>query len=123
LFILSGDTARGLALVDSAIAATEQAPSGYFAARALGALREQRIDDALASALRIDSPDWPLGQVIVTAVAALAGRADLATRARARARALDPAIDTSFPEALRRWQVEPVLAAEVARGFAEAARL
>jgi adenylate cyclase len=123
LFILAGDTARGVALVDTAIAATEQAPSGYFATRALGALREQRMDDALAAALRIDSPDWPLGQVIVTAVAALAGRADLATRARARVLALDPAIDSSFPEALRRWQVEPVLAAEITRGFAEAARL
>lgn len=123
LFILSGDTSRGLALVDTAIAATERAPSGYFATRALGALREQRMDDALASALRIDSPDWPLGHVIVTAIAALAGRADLATRARSRALALDPAIEASLPEALRRWQVEPVLAAEIARGFAEAARM
>jgi adenylate cyclase len=123
LFILAGDTSRGLALVDAAAESTERAPSGYYATRALGALREQRIDDALASALGIDSPDWPLGQVIVAAIAALAGRADLAVRARAHALELDPTLATSHVEFLRRWQVEPVLAAEIERGFAEAGRL
>jgi adenylate cyclase len=119
-FILSGDTSRGLALVDAAIASTEHPPSGYHATRALAALREQRMDDALASALRIDSPDWPLGQVIVAATAALAGRGDLAARARAHALELDPTLETSRVEFLRRWNVEPVLAAAIARGFDEA---
>jgi TolB-like protein len=123
LLILSGDTARGLALVDVAVDTTERAPSGYHATRALAALRQQRIDDALQSALGIDSPDWPLGQVIVTSIAALAGRADIAARARARALMLDPSIDTTLPDALRRWRVEPVLAAEITRGFTVAARL
>jgi adenylate cyclase len=121
-FILSGDTSRGLALVDTAIAATEHPPSGYYATRALAALREQRTDDALASALSIDSPDWPVGQVIVAAIAALAGRADLAARARAHALELDPTLETSHLELMRRWRVEPALAAEIARGFEESGR-
>ena len=37
--------------------------------------------------------------------------------------ALEPAIDTSLAEALQRWHVEPVLAAMLTRGFAEAGRL
>jgi TolB-like protein len=121
-FILSGDTARGRSLVESALASTAHPPSGYHATRALAALREEDIDEALAWALRIDSPDWPLGHVIVAAIAALAGRGDLAARSRSLALALDPTIEAVHPEVLRRWRVEPVLAAALERGFAEAGR-
>jgi adenylate cyclase len=121
-FILAGDTARGQALVDAAIGSIARAPSGYHATRALAALRVGNVDEALETALRIDSPDWPLGHVIVAATAALAGRADLASRAHARALALDPAMATSHVELLRRWRVEPVLAAALERGFGEAGR-
>ena len=51
----------------------------------------------------------------------LGGRPDLAARARARLMQLNSAIGTSLPELLRRWRVEPVLAAEIERGFAAAA--
>jgi adenylate cyclase len=121
-YVLSGETARGRELVESAIGSTARAPSGYHATRALAALREGDVDGALAWALRIDSPDWPLGHVAVAAIAALAGRGDLAARARARALALDPSIDATHGELLRRWRIEPVLTAELERGFAEAAR-
>ena len=92
LFILSGETDRGSALVANAIEWTPEVPSGYFASSALVALREHRYDDALASALRIDSPDWPLGHLILAAAAALGGRLDLAVRARERLVELDPTI-------------------------------
>jgi len=119
-FILTGETARGRALVDTAIESTPRAPSGYYASRALAAIREQRFEDALAAALSIDSPDWPLGQLVVAAAAGLAGRPDLATRARARLLELDATIETSFPEVLRRWRVEPALAEALRRGLAAA---
>jgi hypothetical protein len=122
-FVLAGDTARGRDLVDGALASTARAPSGYHATRALAYLREGNVAEALTTALRIDSPDWPLGHVIVAAAAALAGRADLAARARARATELEASIATSHTELLRRWRVEPVLAAEIERGFDEAGRL
>ncbi len=116
-FILAGDTARGRDLVSRALESTARAPSGYHATRALAFLREGSVDEALQTALRIDAPDWPLGHVIVAATAELAGRTDLAARARARAIELEPAIATAFAELLRRWRVEPVLAADLVRGF------
>jgi TolB-like protein len=120
LFLLTGETGRGSALVASAIEWTPHVPSGYYASQALAALREQRYDDALASALRIDAPDWALGHFIVAAAGTLGGRPDLAARAQARLVELSPSIATSLPEVLRRWRVEPVLAAELERGFAAA---
>jgi adenylate cyclase len=122
LFLLAGDTARGDALVASAIEWTTEVPSGYYASRSLAALREQRYADALALALRIDAPDWALGQIILVAAGALGGRPDLAARAHARLLELDPTIATSLPDVLRRWRVEPVLAGELERGFAAVAK-
>jgi adenylate cyclase len=121
MFVLSGDTAHGSALVESAIEWTPEVPSGNHASRTLVALREQRQADALASALRIDSPDWALGHIIVAAATALGGRPDLAARARARVIELDPHTARSLDEVLRRWQVEPVLASLLTRGFEAAA--
>ena len=121
MFALTGETERGDALVADAIEWTPKVPSGYYSSRCLVALREQRYDEALALALRIDAPDWALGQVIIAASTALGGRADLATRARARVMKLNPTIATTLPELLRRWRVEPVMAGEIERGFAAAA--
>lgn len=121
MFVLSGETERGNALVESAIEWTPRPPGGYYASRTLVALREQRYADALVSALRIDSPDWPLGHLIVAAAGALGGRPDLAARARARLVELDPGIDTALPAVLRRWRIDPTLAAELERGFSAAA--
>ena len=122
MFVVSGDTARGRVLVERAIAATQRAPSGYHTTLAMAALREGNVDEALASALRIDSPDWAIGHIIVAAASALAGRADLAARARARALELDPTLPAGFADLLRRWQVEPALAAQLTRGFDKAGR-
>jgi hypothetical protein len=85
-------------------------------------LQEGNVDEALASALRIDSPDWPVGHIVVAAAAALAGRADLAARARARAIALAPGLPGELPDLVRRWRLEPMLAAMLQRGFEDAGR-
>jgi adenylate cyclase len=121
MFLLTGETARGNALIGNAIDWTPEVPTGYYATRSLAALREQRFDDALTSALRMDAPDWPLGHLILAATAALAGRADLAARAHERLIELSPTVARTLPETLRRWRVEPVLAGELERGFAAAA--
>ena len=60
--------------------------------------------------------------VVLAAAGALGGRADLAARARDNLIELEPTIATKLPEVLRRWRVEPVLAGELERGFAAAAR-
>jgi TolB-like protein len=123
MFLLSGETERGRALVANAIKWTPNVPSGYYASSALGALREGQYDEALAFALRMDSPDWPLGYVIMASAGALGGRADLAKRAREHLVELEPSFATKLPELLRRWRVEPVLAEELERGFAAAGQL
>jgi hypothetical protein len=121
LFILSGDIERGDALVAEAIEWTTKVPSGYYATRSLAALREQRFDDALALALRIDAPDWTLGHFIVAATGALGGRNDLASRAYKRLVELNGEDELSLRDALQRWRVEPLLAGEIERGIAAAA--
>ena len=120
LLVLSGETAAGSMLVEEAIEWTPEVPSGYYASRTVVALREQRHADALASALRIDSPDWTLGLIIAAAATALGGRPDLAARARARVSVLDAKAARSIDDVLHRWRVEPMLAAELKRGFAAA---
>jgi hypothetical protein len=77
--------------------------------------------ERLSFALRIDSPDWPLGHIILAAAGALGGRADLAKRAHERLIEIEPTAATKLPDLLRRWRVEPVLAGEIERGFAAAA--
>ncbi|HET7607614.1 MAG TPA: hypothetical protein VFL84_02975 [Gammaproteobacteria bacterium] len=120
MFVLSGETERGRALVADAIQWTSKVPSGYYASSALAALRERQYEEALSFALRIDAPDWPLGHIIVASAGALGGRADLAKRARERLIELEPAIARKLPDVLHRWRVEPVLAGELERGFAAA---
>jgi hypothetical protein len=61
------------------------------------------------------------GECVQAAATALAGRPDLAGRARARVIELDPKTARSLDDVLLRWHVEPVLAAELRRGFAAAA--
>jgi adenylate cyclase len=121
MLVLAGDTAHGRQLVERAIASIERPPSGYHATLALAALREGSYEEALAAALRIDSPDWPSGHLVTAAAAALSGRAELAARARARALELDPSIETSLRASIERWQMDPALGAELERGFAAAA--
>jgi len=120
MFVLTGETSRGDELVASAIEWTPEVPSGYHASRSVAALSERRYDDALALALRIDAPDWALGQIVVAAAAALGGRGDLAARAYSRILELSPETVSSLPDVLRRWRLEPALAAEVERGVAAA---
>lgn len=121
IFVLSGETARGRQLIEAAIDWTLQVPSGYYATLSLAALSERRSGDALAAALRIDSPDWKMGHIVLAAASALGGRLDLAARARARIIETDPEIESALPKVLGRWRMEPALIAELERGFAAAA--
>ncbi|HVY65117.1 MAG TPA: hypothetical protein VHH11_09880 [Gammaproteobacteria bacterium] len=121
LYVFAGEPERGLPMVDHAIELTAKPPAWLYATRALGALRMQRTEEAMAAALRIDAPDWPLGQLVVAATAALAGRGDLAERARHRLLALDPRAAEALPALLERWHVDAAVRAELARGFAAGA--
>jgi TolB-like protein len=83
-------------------------------------LRAGRADEALDAALQLDMPDWYMAPVLVAAAAGLAGRQDVAQRAVARLRGLNP----TFPEHARaefgKWQVDKQLLDAVLRGLRDA---
>ncbi len=115
--IFTGDTRRGVELTERAIALVQNSPPPYFAILALGAIAEGRFGDALAAALKIDSPDWPTGYLVVAAAAGLAGRLDVAQRALARARELNPRITDEIPMLLDRWRIVGPLREAFQRGL------
>lgn len=117
MHVLGGDLGRGLEMVERAIALTPKAPGGYYATQALGLLRAERHEEAVAAALRIDSPNWPMGHLIVTATAALAGRSDVAERARDRLLAVHPQIEAELSAVLDRWRIVPELRVALRRGL------
>jgi len=121
LYVFAGDPERGLPMVDRSIELTAKTPGWVYATRALAELREERFAEAVAAALKIDAPNWPLGELIVAASAALAGRADLADRARGRLLNLDPRAEDTLPALLERWRVDPMVRDELERGLAAAA--
>ena len=121
LYVFAGDEERGLPMVDRSIELTAKPPGWIYATRALADLRAQRFAEAVAAALKIDAPNWPLGELIVAASAALAGRADLAERARGRLLNLDPRAEDTLPALLQRWRVDPMVRDELERGLAVAA--
>jgi adenylate cyclase len=120
LYVFAGEPERGLPMVDRSIELTAKPPGWIYATRALADLREQRFADAVAAALKIDAPNWPVGELIVAASAAVAGRADLADRARGRLLNLDPRAEDTLPALLERWRVDPMVRDELERGLAAA---
>jgi TolB-like protein len=121
LYVFAGEPQRGLPMVQQSLELTQKPPGWIHATVALAELREQRFDEAVAAALKIDAPNWPLGELIVAASAALAGRADLAERARGRLLNLDPRAEDALPALLERWRVDPMVRDELQRGLAVAA--
>ncbi len=121
LYVFAGEPERGLPMVDRSIELTAKPPGWIYATRALADLRAQRYSEAMVAALKIDAPNWPLGELIVAASAALAGRADLAERARGRLLNLDPRAEDTLPALLERWRVDPMVHDELERGLASAA--
>ena len=111
---------RGSALVEKAIEWTPEVPSGYYASRALVALREQRYDGRARRGFAHRFAGLGAGTPRRRGRGCARWAPDLAARARERLIELDPTTATSRPDVLRRWRVEPVLAAELERGFAAA---
>jgi TolB-like protein len=122
LYVFAGEPERGLPMIDRSIELSGKPPGWVYATRALAELRAQRFAEAVEAALKIDAPGWPLGQVVIAASAALAGRADLAARARGRLLSLDARAEDSLPALLDRWRIDPTVRDELVRGLAAAAR-
>jgi hypothetical protein len=115
--ILDGDLTRGSALADRAIELSPRPPGTYYASKAFAHLRSGKYDEALAAALRIDAPNWVIGHGIVASIAALAGRDDIAVRARDRLAELSPAGGQEPRALIERWPMAERLRAEFTRGL------
>jgi adenylate cyclase len=116
-FVVSGDTAKGLPLVDRAIALTPTPPGIYRFAHVAASLREGRLDEALAVAERLDTPNWPLGQLYLAAIAGLAGREEVARAARRRLLERDPLLAENIGATVGRLQLDATLRAKLLRGL------
>ena len=115
--IFTGDTRRGIELTEQAIELVPKPPPPYHAILAMGAISEGRFGDALTAALKIDSPTWSEGYLVVAAAAGLAGRPDVAQRARARAQEISPGIVDQVPLLLDRWRIGGAFRAAFQRGI------
>ena len=80
-------------------------------------IREGRMNDALQEMLKIDMPKWSLIPVLVAATAGLAGRQDVAQRAAARIREINPTFPQHAKAELSKWQLDDKLLAELLRGL------
>ena len=69
-------------MIERAYAEAPDTAGQPYVALALNGIRTGNYGDALSWALRLDAPEWFFSQVLVTATAGLAGREDLAARAR-----------------------------------------
>jgi adenylate cyclase len=112
LLVYTGETRRGLELTQRAIELVPKPPAPYYTILAMGAIREGRFEDAMAAALKIDSPTWPAGYLVVAAAAGLAGRA------RARALEISPRVEEGIPILLDRWRIDGGFRETLERGFA-----
>jgi adenylate cyclase len=117
LLAVSGSPQRSAALVEKAITLSPRPPGLYYVAQCINELRAGRADDALAAALRIDTPSWFIAPALVAASAALAGRNDVAERAAARLLELYPAFPENAGTELRKWQVDRDLGETLLRGL------
>ncbi len=106
LLVISGDPAQGLVLTEKARGLTK-APFGFYdLTYAASYLREHRFDDALASALRVDGPNWVFAQAVLAAAAAQAGRPDVAHGAAERIRELYPSFEADALKNFERWHFD-----------------
>jgi TolB-like protein len=119
LLVVVGDTERGVALADEAIAyyAPDRAPGPYFISHAFRAIIAGDYDEALEQALRIDAPEWAMSSMILAASAGLAGDEPMAERAAQRLLDLDPEYGLHVRTQLAKWHPDETLLARMIEGL------
>ena len=117
LLIESGDWQRGAPLLDEALPLTTNVPGWAYVAYAFRYLETHDYEQALASALRSDAPNWFVTSMTVTASAALAGRMDIAQREKARLLEIYPDFESSGRAQIAKWNLDPMLLAALLDGL------
>ena len=120
LLVVTGDSARGLALTEQAHG-LGKAPLGFYhLTYAASYLRDARYDDALVSALAVDSPNWVFAQAVLAAAAAHSGRLDIAQSAARRIRELYPAFEAEALVNFERWHFDAAFYETLVSGLRDA---
>ena len=117
LLVISGESARGLALAEKARELTKAPVGFYYLTHAASYLRDGRFDDALAAALKIDAANWVFAQAILAAAAAHSGRHDIAQGAAARIRELYPQFELDALKNFTRWHFDAAFYDALASGL------
>jgi adenylate cyclase len=107
LLVITGDSARGLALTDESRGFTKTPLGFYHLTYAASHLRDGRFNDALTSALAVDGQNWVFAQAVLAAAAAHSGRLDIARSAARRIRELYPEFEAEALENFERWHFDP----------------
>jgi adenylate cyclase len=119
-FVKMGDTERGFALIERGMAESPRAPPFFFLGYVVNSLRVGDDDAAFNWAERMATPEWPLGQAILAAIAARTRRDDVAQQAAERLLALRPDFAANGRELVRRGRLGPQVESEVLDGLARA---
>jgi hypothetical protein len=120
LLVLTGAPERGLALTEKARELT-QAPLGFYhLTYAMSYLRARRFDDALASALKVEGPNWVFAQVVLAAAAAHSGHRDVARSAAQRIRELYPQFEAEALANFESWHFDAEYYDVLASGLRDA---
>jgi adenylate cyclase len=117
LLIESGDWQRGTPMLDEAIPLTTNVPGWAYVGYAFRYLQTHDYERALDWSLRSDAPNWFVTSMTVTASAALAGRADIAQREKARLLQLYPDFESTGRAQIAKWNLDPTLVAALLDGL------
>jgi TolB-like protein len=107
LLVITGDSARGLALTEESRRLSKTPLGFYHLTYAASHLRDGQFDDALTSALAVDGQNWVFAQAVLAAGAALNGRLDIARSAARRIRELYPEFEAEALDNFERWHFDP----------------
>jgi adenylate cyclase len=117
-FVKMGEVERGLGLIDRSIADSPRAPPFFYMGYVVQALRVHDYDAAYLSAQRMATRDWPLGQAVLAAAAALAGQPERAREAANRLRDLQPAFAATGRDLIARGRLGQDIESQLAAGLA-----
>jgi len=117
-FVKMGQPERGFALIDQGLAESPRAPPFFFLGYVVHALRTHDHEAAFKWAKRMATPDWPLSQAMLAAVAALTDHEREARKAARRLLELQPDFATTGRELIARGRLGSEADAALSEGLA-----
>jgi adenylate cyclase len=115
-----GDSARGLELVERALAMSPQPRGVLYLAHVFAHLQNGQPCEALAQSKRMNANKWFIAHMVAAAAAGLCGDTAAATEARNRLLAAEPSFEMHAVGLVELWRFEPRLREAVISGLRNA---